>query len=87
MRFMERHVVDPALKGWVCPREKINLLALGLISQRVQLPSGWNPRIEVVICSKPGFIFGLIAAAYFYLDKLQKDQNPKLQNLLKQAII
>lgn len=69
--------------GWTV----IHLLALGLISQRVQLPSGWHPLIEVVICSEPGFATGLIGAAFFYLDKLKKDQNPQIQNLLMQAII
>jgi hypothetical protein len=63
------------------------LLALGLISQKIQLPSGWSPAIEAVIYNLSTINSGTTGAALFYLDKLQKDQNPKIQNLLSQTTI
>ena len=65
----------------------INLLALGVISQIVQLPSGWNPGIEAAIYNQPAITSGAISAALFYLYRLQKEQDPRIQNLLEQAII
>jgi hypothetical protein len=65
----------------------VNLLALGLISQRVQWPSGWNPLIKKVICAEPGAVSGMITVGLFYLDKLRKSRNPMVQNLLTQTTI
>ncbi|HEY5259049.1 MAG TPA: hypothetical protein VIJ46_00250, partial [Rhabdochlamydiaceae bacterium] len=60
----------------------VNLLSLGLISQRVQLPSGWNPRIGTYHCDLTAFGFGAYVGRLFQLDILRKDQDPKIQELL-----
>jgi hypothetical protein len=65
----------------------INLLALGLISQRVHLPSGWNPRIGTYFCDFAAFGFGTFVGALFQLDILRRDQDPKIQELLANTVI
>jgi len=65
----------------------INVLALGLISQRVQLPSGWNPLIGTLICAYATFEFGLHVGMLFQLDVLRRDQDPKIQELLADTVI
>jgi hypothetical protein len=65
----------------------INLLALGLISQRVQLPSGWDPVIGTIICNYAAVRFGNCVGELFHLDILRKDLDPKIQELLAQRII
>jgi hypothetical protein len=65
----------------------INLLALGLISQRVQLPSGWHPLIGTVICNLAAIRFGAHVGKLFQLDILRNDPNPDIQELLAQRII
>ncbi len=65
----------------------INLLALGLISQRVQLPSGWDPRIGTYFCDFAAFGLGGHVGELFQLDILRKNLDPKIQELLAQTII
>ena len=65
----------------------LNLLALGLISQRIQWPSGWNPLLEVVICDVATYSFGVHVGTLFQLDILRRDQHPMIQKLLANAVI
>ena len=65
----------------------VNLLALGLISQRVQLPSGLDPRIGNFFCIYADAAFGMHVGMLFQLDILRKDPNPKTQELLAQTTI
>jgi hypothetical protein len=80
-----KSLVDLSIPGKVMTA--INLLALGVISQRIQLPSGWNPLIEAFICRGPVFTFGTLSVGLFYLDKLQKDQKLEIRNLLAKTTI
>jgi len=65
----------------------INLLALGLISQRVQLPSGWDPQIKTFFCAVAAGGFGACVGKLFQLDILQRDTNPDIKSLLDQTTI
>ncbi len=65
----------------------INLLALGLISQRVHVPSGWNPRIGTYFCDFAALGFGTHVGMLFQLDVLRRNLDPGIQNLLAQTTI
>jgi hypothetical protein len=66
----------------------LNLLALGFISQRIQLPSGSVPQAAAFICrGLASLAFSWHVGRLFQLEILQKNQNPKIQKLLDQAII
>jgi hypothetical protein len=65
----------------------INLLALGLIWQRVELPSEWDSRMGNYFCNFAALAFGRQIGKLFQLDILRKDQDHQIQNLLDQATI
>jgi len=65
----------------------IHLLALGFISKKIQLPSGWDPLIGVCFCDFASFYYGLRVGQLFQLDILQRDTNPDIKRLLAQTTI
>jgi hypothetical protein len=65
----------------------ITLIALGLISQRDRLPSGWNPNIGFAIGAYAVFLFGSRVTNLYMLNILRRDQNLTIQELLNQTTI
>jgi hypothetical protein len=65
----------------------INLLALGLISQRIHVPSGRNPQIGTYFCDFAALDFGADVGMLFQLDILRRDPAPEIQRLLSQTTI
>jgi hypothetical protein len=65
----------------------INLLALGLISQKIQLPSNWNPKFKTYFCDFAALKFGYNVGKLFQLEFLCGIKTTEVQQLLADAVI
>ncbi|HEX2578854.1 MAG TPA: hypothetical protein VHK67_00425 [Rhabdochlamydiaceae bacterium] len=65
----------------------IQLVALGLITKKIQLPSGWDPRIGTYFCDFAALDLGYAVGNFFQLDILRKSTDRQLQKLLDQTTI
>ncbi len=65
----------------------INLLALGLLTQKVQIPTSWSPKWGTYFCDFATLNFGAVMGHLFQLDALRKIEDPYVQKLLANTVI
>lgn len=65
----------------------IQLIAFGLISQRIPLPAGWDPRIGTFFCNCSDVLYGFTIGRLFHLDILIKDSDAKIQGQDRKSVV
>ncbi|HEX4840157.1 MAG TPA: hypothetical protein VFU89_06920 [Rhabdochlamydiaceae bacterium] len=65
----------------------IHLLALGLLSQKIQLPPSWSPQIGRYFCDFAAYKYGFSIGLLYQFNILRKSPDPKIKALLDKTTI